>query len=290
MAVRTGGMTTVEIVSFRRELAPAFQRLNLDWIERLFAVEEADRKVLGDPERAIVAGGGEIFFAMDGGVPIGTVAMILASPKRYELAKMAVAASHQGRGIGEQLGAAGIAFAREAGAETVFLRTNSRLANAIRLYERLGFRHAPDLDPPEYARADVYMELRTGRNMHKSKLAGFIIDCKSGDLKSATAFWSAALGMETRELPGEEGQKYAKLTDPEELLDIEVQLVRHESRVHLDIETDDIEAEVQRLEKLGAKRVEKIQSWWVMQAPTGQKFCVVRVHDRDFARRARSWG
>lgn len=125
--------------------------------------------------------------------------------------------------------------------------------------------------------------------MHKSKLAGFIIDCQSDDLRSAATFWSAALGMATRDLPGEEGKKYIRLMDPEGLLDIEVQLVRHESRVHLDIETDDVEAEVLRLEKLGAKRLEKVHSWWVMQAPTGQKFCVVRVHDKDFAKRARNW-
>jgi GNAT superfamily N-acetyltransferase len=156
-------MTDILIVPFRRELAPAFQRLNLDWIERLFVVEEADRKVLADPERAIIAPGGQIFFALEEGVPIGTVAMIRYSPARYELAKMAVASSHQRRGIGEKLGAAGIAFARDAGAQTVFLLTNSRLAGAIRLYERLGFRHAPDPEPPEYARADVYMELPIGR-------------------------------------------------------------------------------------------------------------------------------
>jgi predicted enzyme related to lactoylglutathione lyase len=125
--------------------------------------------------------------------------------------------------------------------------------------------------------------------MHKSKLAGFIIDCKTDDLKSAATFWSAALGMDARELPGEEGRKYVKLVDPEAYLDIEVQQVGHESRVHLDIETDDVEAEVRRLEKLGARRLEKIHSWWVMQAPTGQKFCVVRVYDKDFAKRARNW-
>ena len=159
MAVWAGGMTDVQIVSFRSELAPAFQRLNLAWIERLFVVEEADRKVLGDPERAIIAPGGQIFFALEAGEPIGTGAMIRCSAVRYELAKMAVASSHQRRGIGEKLGAAAIAFARDAGAETVFLLTNSRLSRAIRLYERLGFRHAPDPDPPEYARADVYMEL-----------------------------------------------------------------------------------------------------------------------------------
>ncbi len=152
------------IVPFRRELAPAFQRLNLDWIERLFVVEEADRKVLGDPERAIIAPGGQIFFAMDDGNPVGTVAMLRSSPERFELAKMAVASSHQRRGIGEMLGGAGIAFARDAGAASVFLLTNSSLGGAIRLYERLGFRHAPDPDPPEYARADVYMELPIDRS------------------------------------------------------------------------------------------------------------------------------
>jgi len=157
-------MTGIVIVPFRRELAPAFQRLNLAWIERLFEVEEADRKLLSDPERAIIAPGGQIFFALDAGVPIGTVAMLRFPAARYELAKMAVASSHQRRGIGEQLGSTAIAFAHEAGARSVFLLTNSSLSGAIRLYERLGFRPAPDPDPPEYARADVYMELPIGHS------------------------------------------------------------------------------------------------------------------------------
>ncbi len=125
--------------------------------------------------------------------------------------------------------------------------------------------------------------------MHKSMLSGFIIDCRDSDLKSAATFWSAALGMETRVLPGEEGDKYARLVDPHDRLDVEVQTVEHESRVHLDIEADDVEAEVRRLEKLGAQRVEKIRSWWVLKAPTGQKFCVVRSHSRTFAERAHDW-
>jgi GNAT superfamily N-acetyltransferase len=158
---RVSGITTTP---FRPDLARAFRQLNLDWIERLFAVEPADRKVLDDPERAIIAPGGMIFFALDGERPVGTVAMMLTGPARYELAKMAVAGSHQRRGIGEMLGAAGIEWARKAGARTVFLQTNSRLDGAIRLYERLGFRHAVDPDPSEYARADVYMELSFGEN------------------------------------------------------------------------------------------------------------------------------
>ena len=95
--------------------------------------------------------------------------------------------------------------------------------------------------------------------MHKSKLAGFIIDCKTDDLEGAAAFWSAALGMKTRALPGVEGENYIRLLDEEDRLHIEVQAVTHESRVHLDIAADDVEAEVKRLEELGAKRVAKVQ-------------------------------
>ncbi len=125
--------------------------------------------------------------------------------------------------------------------------------------------------------------------MHKSKLGGFIIDCRTGDLGLAADFWSAALGMPVRELPGAEGEFYRKLEDRQHGLDIEVQKVDHPSRVHLDIESDDVEAEVRRLEALGARRIQAIQSWWVMEAPTGQRFCVVRAGSVDFERRASLW-
>jgi predicted enzyme related to lactoylglutathione lyase len=125
--------------------------------------------------------------------------------------------------------------------------------------------------------------------MHKSKLAGFIIDCKTKDLKQAASFWSAALGMEMRALPGEEGETYIALDDAEKRLVIEVQTVDHESRVHLDIASDDIEAEAQRLEKLGAKRVSKVKHWLVMEAPTGQRFCVVTGRSENFRKTARTW-
>jgi len=125
--------------------------------------------------------------------------------------------------------------------------------------------------------------------MHKSKLGGFIIDCRTDDLSAAAEFWSSALGMPARELPGSEGEVYRRLDDSHHGLHIEVQKVDHPSRVHLDIETDDIEAEVRRLERLGAKRVQAVQSWWVMEAPTGQRFCVVRASSPAFARQAPVW-
>ena len=125
--------------------------------------------------------------------------------------------------------------------------------------------------------------------MHRSRLAGFIIDCNTQDMRSAARFWSGALGMEMRALPGAEGEKYVELVDPGDRLHVEVQSVSHPSRVHLDIESDDIEAEVRRLEALGAKRVQQIQTWWVMEAPTGQRFCVVRVQSETFKNQSQQW-
>lgn len=125
--------------------------------------------------------------------------------------------------------------------------------------------------------------------MHKSRLAGFVIDCQTPDLQGAARFWGGALGLELRQLPAEEGGKYVRLVDPSERLHIEVQAVDHPSRVHLDIETDDIGAEVRRLESLGARRVRPVSTWWVMEAPTGQGFCVVRSQSRGFADQANAW-
>ncbi|MBM4219406.1 MAG: GNAT family N-acetyltransferase [Gammaproteobacteria bacterium] len=100
-----------------------------------------------------------IFVAQEGEEVIGTAAMIRITDDRYELAKMAVAATHQRRGVGEQLGRECIAWAAERGARTLFLETNSALGDAIRLYERLGFRRAPRRRMSDYARSDVYMEM-----------------------------------------------------------------------------------------------------------------------------------
>jgi hypothetical protein len=120
-------------------------------------------------------------------------------------------------------------------------------------------------------------------------LAGFIIDCQTDNVRSAATFWSAALGMELRSLPGEEGEKYMQLIDPSERLHVEVQAVSHPSRVHLDIESDDVDAEVLRLEALGAKRVQRVHTWWVMEAPTGQRFCVVKAKAGALEQQAQHW-
>lgn len=123
--------------------------------------------------------------------------------------------------------------------------------------------------------------------MHKSRINGFIIDCQTDDLDEAAAFWSAALGYD---LAGEQTEANYRMLDADrDKLHVEVQKVAHESRVHLDIETDDLEAEVERLEKLGAKRIGFVRRWWVMEAPTGHRFCVVLPKHPDFDTLAREW-
>ena len=119
--------------------------------------------------------------------------------------------------------------------------------------------------------------------MHKSCLGAIVIDCHTEDLAAASAFWSAALGYPAR---ATDDPRYTDLTVPEGQPAIVIQQVDHQSRVHLDIETDDIDAEVTRLEALGAKRVAQVKTWWVMEAPTGQRFCVVRPQNEGFAARA----
>jgi hypothetical protein len=125
--------------------------------------------------------------------------------------------------------------------------------------------------------------------MHKSKLAGLIIDCNTDDLDAAASFWAAALGKAAVRDPRSDHSIYRRLETRSEELDIEVQRVAHESRVHLDIETDDLEAEVARLEALGAIRVANVHSWVVMEAPTGQRFCVVRKFSDTFEQAANAW-
>jgi predicted enzyme related to lactoylglutathione lyase len=125
--------------------------------------------------------------------------------------------------------------------------------------------------------------------MHRSRLAGLIIDCETDDLDAAAAFWGKALGAPPKSAANIEESPYVELVMPEGEIDVEVQAVQHPSRVHIDIESDDIEAEADRLEALGAKKVANIKRWCVMEAPTGQRFCIVPVISADFEEKANKW-
>ncbi len=125
--------------------------------------------------------------------------------------------------------------------------------------------------------------------MHRSQLAGLIIDCQTDDLDQAAEFWSQALGYPLKQSSDPADENYALLDTGPERLHIELQKVDHPSRVHLDIEADDIEAEVRRLEKLGARRIKLVRTWWILEAPTGHRFCVIPSGRPNFAQEANQW-
>jgi predicted enzyme related to lactoylglutathione lyase len=125
--------------------------------------------------------------------------------------------------------------------------------------------------------------------MHRSRINGILIDCNVEDIDAAARFWAEALCRPIdRDHPGTRGN-YVMLEDRPDEISVQIQRVDHESRMHLDIETDDIPAEVARLEKLGATVDKKMERWVVMRAPSGQRFCVVRVQRDGFERNANSW-
>ena len=125
--------------------------------------------------------------------------------------------------------------------------------------------------------------------MHRSRLSTIVIDCRTDDLDAAADFWSRALGKPVQDRDVDSDGKYAQLASAADEPIVLIQKVAHESRVHLDIESDDIEAEAKRLEALGAKRVEFVKRWWVMEAPTGQRFCVVRPQRKAFGPHTNEW-
>jgi predicted enzyme related to lactoylglutathione lyase len=125
--------------------------------------------------------------------------------------------------------------------------------------------------------------------MHRSRLCAVLIDCRTSDLDAAARFWGEALGRPVDpDHPSSRGNYRMLATPPDEPI-VEIQRVDHPSRVHLDIESDDITAEVARLTNLGATVVDRLERWVVMEAPTGQRFCVVRVQRPGFPKNANCW-
>jgi predicted enzyme related to lactoylglutathione lyase len=125
--------------------------------------------------------------------------------------------------------------------------------------------------------------------VHRSRINGILIDCNTEDIDAAARFWAEALGRPIDpDHPGTRGN-YRMLATPQDEISVQIQRVEHESRVHIDIETDDIPAEVERLKKLGATIDKQMERWVVMRAPTGHRFCVVRVQRDGFLKDSISW-
>ena len=152
----------IEIRSLARgDDATAFRTLNEEWITRYFTLEVKDRETLNDPVHSILLKGGYIFMAYAGAEAVGCVALIPMRDGVYEISKMAVSPNLRGRGIGRRLLQHAIEQARNIGARSLFLGSNTRLKDAVHLYESVGFRHVgPETLPPmPYTRADVFMQM-----------------------------------------------------------------------------------------------------------------------------------
>ncbi len=121
-------------------------------------MEEADFKALDHPKKHILDKGGYIAIALWEKVPVGTCALMKMDNNQfdYELAKMAVSPRAQGLGVGYQLGAKVIDKAKELGATSIFLESNTILEPAIRLYKKLGFKEIEHISTP-YERCNIQM-------------------------------------------------------------------------------------------------------------------------------------
>jgi putative acetyltransferase len=149
----------ITIVTYRPRHRDAFVRLNVAWLEGNGLLEPVDLEYLENPESHILADGGQVFIAESDDEVVGTCAAIRMSPDVFELAKLAVSPTVRRSGLGRRLSQVVIEFARAAGAKKVVLTSNAVLAPAIRLYESLGFHHAPMPPDVRYETANVYMEL-----------------------------------------------------------------------------------------------------------------------------------
>jgi putative acetyltransferase len=162
--VQSGARTSSNIVIREVKIGDdtsAFRTLNEEWIVRFFSLEEKDRELLGDPESTILRPGGHIFMASHEAEDVGCVALVRFEDNIYELSKMAVLPQMRNLGIGRDLLARAIRESRLLGAASLFLATNSKLKNAIHLYEAVGFLHVPreTLPPLPYTRANVFMAM-----------------------------------------------------------------------------------------------------------------------------------
>ncbi|UPG94982.1 bifunctional helix-turn-helix transcriptional regulator/GNAT family N-acetyltransferase [Luteibacter aegosomatissinici] len=148
----------VSVVPWDPAYADHFRRLNQQWLERHFRVEDVDRALFADPETLVIKPGGAIFFALYAGEVVGTCALLHEGNGIYELSKMGVDENFRGLGAGRKLLDAAIGAWREQGGARLFLESNSRLGRALGMYERAGFRRQEAIRPgSHYERADVYM-------------------------------------------------------------------------------------------------------------------------------------
>lgn len=153
-------MSEISITPYDPEHRQAFHDLNIAWLEKYFTVEPAHRQMLENPETELLEGGGEVFFAVEGGHAVGAVGVRNAGNGIFELTKLGVDPAAQGGGIGRKLCETVIAFFQDAGGTTLYLETHNSLKPALHLYEDLGFVICKNPGSKHYDGCDLYMEWR----------------------------------------------------------------------------------------------------------------------------------
>ena len=156
-------MSRIAILDYKPEHQPYFEKFNRAWIEEMFEMEPLDEWVVTHPDEAIIEPGGAILMAEYDGVVAGTVALRKLDEKTFEFTKMAVDNNFRRRGIAEELSYASFEKAKDLGATRVILYSNRKNAGAVRLYEKIGFKHLP-VENDVYKRANVKMEYSLTNN------------------------------------------------------------------------------------------------------------------------------
>lgn len=149
----------LKIVPYQDIFANEFYELNIEWLESFFYVEDYDREVLRNPKKYIINKGGHIFFVIEKGKIIGTVALMPVSKNIFELTKMAITPEERGRKIGQQLMQYCIDFSQKSKFDKLVLYSNTILENAIYVYKKFGFKEIPIEKKSPYTRGNIKMEL-----------------------------------------------------------------------------------------------------------------------------------
>jgi len=149
---------SVEIIEYSNKYHADFRRLNLAWLDKYNLTESHDLQVLDNPQGTILDRGGFIWLAKAGDEIIGTAALVNEGHGIFELAKMCVTEKWQGRGVSKLLLETCLKKANVIGAKKLTLFSNYQLTNALRLYEKYGFKNVEVRNSP-FATADVKMEL-----------------------------------------------------------------------------------------------------------------------------------
>ena len=149
----------VTIINFKEEYTKNFTQLNFEWLEKYFYIEEYDKKILLNPQKYILNEGGHILFALLNNEVVGTVALINRNNNVFELSKMAVTSKYQGLKIGKKLMMACIEYAKNNDVKRLFLDSNTKLAPAISLYNKVGFKEISVPSHTPYERCNIRMEM-----------------------------------------------------------------------------------------------------------------------------------